>query len=645
MILLFRVLGLFRVRLFFGLLLPLSSVWASLSPHLFVDFELTPDLTPLVSEVRDIMALYNRDVSKADQRVEELLARLPTDTPPSLRRQLLSLLCGDERPAHEVQRFKKIVDATFKQIAAPDALDQTLHHMCDASFQFANNRYEEGFQSLYEAERILAKQPNPLYQIDLLIVRAYWIGSLGDAQASTELLLKAIAIAKQEQLPEKIPFAELYLAHNYSVTNQADVARDIYQRFLQHAEQHQHTSNLPLLYHSLAAVCDRQNEAQCDQQLLNKGLAVAQQNHDEVAEVYLLLAMATLHAEQRDWASVDRTSLQAEHMAEKLQIDDLLWRARIYRAMIAMENRQYRDSEKWLNGAYKYFEIGNSIFDLVMINGLQIELAKREEQYKKALDLHEVSIKIYRRMFERNNSVALARLRADYDLQRISQEAEALKAENAQNEQQLQQTQQAHRAQIGFTIVSILLLLVVALVGYQQWRMMRRMRDLALTDELTKLPNRRHITSFGELLFAQSKSLQQYFAVILFDIDHFKRINDSLGHAAGDAVLQQLAESVRSIGRANDRLGRTGGEEFLMIMSAASRETARLMAERIRTQIEHTDFSAIAPQLVVTVSVGVSVYDAQDKSLAQLIERADIALYRAKQSGRNRVEVEWSGGD
>ena len=127
-------------------------------------------------------------------------------------------------------------------------------------------------------------------------------------------------------------------------------------------------------------------------------------------------------------------------------------------------------------------------------------------------------------------------------------------------------------------------------------------------------------------------------AVALLDIDLFKRINDELGHGAGDEVLRRFASVIKDQLRAADALARWGGEEFLLLMPGTRAEDARVVLDRLRGAIAAGGFDAIAPQLKVSFSAGVAEVlegEAQDAA----IDRADRALYRAKQAGRNRVEV------
>lgn len=166
-------------------------------------------------------------------------------------------------------------------------------------------------------------------------------------------------------------------------------------------------------------------------------------------------------------------------------------------------------------------------------------------------------------------------------------------------------------------------------IGLLEQKIGRLHQDVQ-TDPLTGLRNRRGMANALDILQAQGNP----FAVVALDIDHFKRINDGHGHAAGDAVIGQVAELMRSASRSADVLCRYGGEEFLMFLPEADIDVAVLVAERLRECVAR--MPCIEP---VTISIGVSICQPAEQSVEQAIKAADKALYQAKQRGRNRLVI------
>lgn len=161
---------------------------------------------------------------------------------------------------------------------------------------------------------------------------------------------------------------------------------------------------------------------------------------------------------------------------------------------------------------------------------------------------------------------------------------------------------------------------------------------LARSDELTGLNNRRAFFQDGEKLLQRAKRYNHPLSFIMLDIDHFKRINDTYGHAGGDDVLESLANTLRAHVREADILGRLGGEEFAAILPETTLADAVGMAERLRFEIESAKVYSAKGEIRTTASFGLSMLTQDQASLEDLINKADDALYQAKRNGRNRVE-------
>ena len=160
-------------------------------------------------------------------------------------------------------------------------------------------------------------------------------------------------------------------------------------------------------------------------------------------------------------------------------------------------------------------------------------------------------------------------------------------------------------------------------------------RTEAAVDTLTGLANRRAVGVAVEEAIRHIR-LGGTYALLLLDVDHFKRINDQLGHAAGDRALGRIGEIIARTVREDDLAGRFGGEEFIVLMRDAEREIALTVAERLRVAIEDSGLTH-SDGTPITTSIGVAFSRTSDRSGETIIERADGALYQAKDRGRNRV--------
>jgi two-component system cell cycle response regulator len=166
--------------------------------------------------------------------------------------------------------------------------------------------------------------------------------------------------------------------------------------------------------------------------------------------------------------------------------------------------------------------------------------------------------------------------------------------------------------------------------------------EMAVTDGLTGLHNRRYLDNHLAGLFSDPRLRERQVAGLILDIDHFKAINDTHGHEAGDEVLRTFADRVRLHTRTIDIVARYGGEEVVIILPDAGLAEAHAIAERIRERIEGMPFSIHRDtrSVPVTVSIGVATRQPEDVGPGEMLKRADLALYRAKALGRNRVEAQ-----
>ncbi|HKE19008.1 MAG TPA: sensor domain-containing diguanylate cyclase [Kofleriaceae bacterium] len=166
-----------------------------------------------------------------------------------------------------------------------------------------------------------------------------------------------------------------------------------------------------------------------------------------------------------------------------------------------------------------------------------------------------------------------------------------------------------------------------------------RLRRLAMTDPLTEAYNREFLHEHLPRAMEAAEGRGEPLSVALIDVDHFKEVNDQLGHDVGDRVLADVARRLRAGIRAADLLVRYGGEEFLAILPGTGAELAREIAERVRAKLEDDPIVVGARSIEVRVSIGVAERRPGTDSSLELIRRADQALYAAKRGGRNRVEV------
>jgi diguanylate cyclase (GGDEF)-like protein len=193
-------------------------------------------------------------------------------------------------------------------------------------------------------------------------------------------------------------------------------------------------------------------------------------------------------------------------------------------------------------------------------------------------------------------------------------------------------------------VITLLFLVLLGLFNFSLYNLVlgsliRRLESLSSTDQLTGLYNRRIVMERLEEEHARFQRSGQTYAVIMMDLDHFKKVNDTYGHSAGDDVLREVAQRLRQSVRSTDTLARMGGEEFLLLLPMNDIDGALVHAGRIRKRIAASPIATGSGSIAVTLSLGVAEVFTKDNAAEVVVMRADAALYRAKAAGRNRVEM------
>jgi diguanylate cyclase (GGDEF)-like protein len=191
---------------------------------------------------------------------------------------------------------------------------------------------------------------------------------------------------------------------------------------------------------------------------------------------------------------------------------------------------------------------------------------------------------------------------------------------------------------LNLAICVVISLIVLFATNLTINRYQGRLEVMATTDKLTGLANRQACDLLMPQALAEARRAKAPLLAIMIDIDHFKDVNDYLGHLAGDSILKQLAQAMKGALRESDIVCRWGGEEFLVVIKSAEAAQGQTLAEKIRGTVENGAFRWQGKQVPVTVSLGVAFYK-DGETPEQLIARADQALYAAKEAGRNRVHV------
>ncbi|MEH7277071.1 GGDEF domain-containing protein [Neobacillus vireti] len=186
-------------------------------------------------------------------------------------------------------------------------------------------------------------------------------------------------------------------------------------------------------------------------------------------------------------------------------------------------------------------------------------------------------------------------------------------------------------------IVNWSILLTVGYLRIKTEKLVRKVEEMTITDPLTGVYNRRYFDFYIEQAIPLSKRMSKSLILVMFDIDHFKRVNDTYGHVCGDYALKHITDVIKSNVREADVVIRMGGEEFAILLQETSLEEGSEIAERVREAVEESKFIYNKQQIPITISLGLTEY--KSEKVEQFIEKTDQALYKAKSNGRNQLVV------
>jgi diguanylate cyclase (GGDEF)-like protein len=257
--------------------------------------------------------------------------------------------------------------------------------------------------------------------------------------------------------------------------------------------------------------------------------------------------------------------------------------------------------------------------------------------YKQAFLMQRSYADLLKLELEQQSQDSTVNTREKLDLDQYIANNEKLEEAKVQREIQLAQSQNLVRMQYLALALGAAFLVLLAIMVLRSNYMARKMQTLATTDELTKLLNRRAILQTFEQEWQRATRYNNPLTCLIFDVDHFKSINDTFGHAKGDEVLKAIAAVLNSVMRKTDHLGRIGGEEFLLVAAETDIPQAQLLAERLRTLVSELVIADINDRKI-TISIGIAAIQ-NDMSCNHTIQLADKALYHAKRTGRNRSTV------
>jgi diguanylate cyclase (GGDEF)-like protein len=470
-----------------------------------------------------------------------------------------------------------------------------------------------------------------------LFSRGYLLGLQGLYASGLSDLKRAQTLFTDLGMPHHALTTLNSIAIQYNRMGDYAQARDMYSAALKAQRENGMLREEGVTLHNLGRAYENLREWAAARQAFDQSLQISRQLNYPRSEAYALRGLAAvengLGNPQTALEILDRASLLQK------QTPDARLNAQIQlaRGDSLYQLKRLPESVQALQEALQVFRQADSLSEL---RATYLQLAdgyRTMGDWRAAYGHLTKAQETAERQFRNQIDQRFATLKVEFDTASKEKENALLTRENEANEKALVQERKAGSLQAAVIALTAILALLLAALALHQRRTTLRMRLLAMTDELTGVPNRRAVLSQLEPLLRRTDA--EPCAMLIIDIDHFKSINDQHGHVEGDEALKLVASELRSAVRDPAFLGRLGGEEFVVVLPGTSVEGASVIAERIREEVMRIDSRRWLLDRKITVSIGVTVSVPQVDSPSTMLRRADTALYAAKRAGRNQVKV------
>jgi diguanylate cyclase (GGDEF)-like protein len=471
-----------------------------------------------------------------------------------------------------------------------------------------------------------------------LFSRGYLLGLQGDYAHALADLRRSEALFDKLKMPMHALTAMNSIAITYNRMGDSLQAQDIFTRSLATQRAAGMRREQAVTQHNLGRVAENLRQWDRARAAFNESLSFSRELGYVRGEGYALRGLANVeialgHPDAALKTLEDATRAQQRSPDARLGALIALARGEAMHSLGSV-----RDARTELTAALETFRKAESQGDLATAYDQLASIDADLGDWRRAYQWKDAAKNTTEQLLRNQIDQRFATLKVEFDTVEKEKENLALQETNAANQLALGETQRAQKLQVAVIALTALLAVLLATLAIHQRRSSLRMRQLAMTDELTEVPNRRAV--LGLLAPYISDAAGRSVALMILDIDHFKSINDEHGHPAGDAVLRAVATRLRACLVEPNFFGRIGGEEFLIVIPDCSVERAIAVAEELRLEICGIDTTILFAALrTITASIGVTL-SAPGDSTSAVLQRADAALYRAKRSGRNCVVLE-----
>jgi diguanylate cyclase (GGDEF)-like protein len=539
-----------------------------------------------------------RDKNAAMEEISRSIALLPRAQRQGLRAGVQSCQGDLNETAGDITQAKALYESAVR--VGEDTHDDEM--LAQALFsrgylQGVQGQYSMGLADLRRAQSLFEKANMPQHAVTVLNAIAILYNRMGDNAQAVHIYTRALKSLREAGLKREVAVTLYNLGRAHEALEEWEFAKRAYTESYELQNELGYARGEAFALRGLAAVANATGDPRKALDTLKHAEALLGQTTDTRLGAHIQLARGV-----------------ALHRLGRLQ-----------------------DSLAALTSAVEVFKQADALGDLSVAYGelarVQAELGSWRAAFETQTLFKSVSDKLLSNQLDQR----FATLKVEFDTAAKDKENQLLTRENQANEKALVQARRARQLQAVAIALTVLLAAMLATLAIHQRRTTLRMRTLAMTDELTGVPNRRDVLRRLEEVLQRPG--EPACSMLIVDIDHFKSNNDHHGHPMGDEVLKFIARELRTAVREPAFFGRLGGEEFLIVLPDTSVDNACAAADRFREQISAIDTTRWFPaRRRITASIGVTVSCPGICTSSDMLMRADGALYAAKRAGRNCVK-------
>jgi diguanylate cyclase (GGDEF)-like protein len=584
-------------------------------------------------EFGDLTALDNKQQKKVIEQLQKLLP--PGD---AHRARLLDTeRCGLDFLNDNKQGFAFADSHLAESVSAGDTAAAIRYYYCRGGYQGSLSTQRDALADFERGIDLARSIDDDLLVAEGLDARGATYSYLGIHGKALADLLEVQRIYQQHELNEAASQTLLSIGAAYRRLGYLDKAREYVNQCIEHAQRVGDHETQQLGTMQLGFIEEEAGRYASSLSTFQRALelAVPAGDRDTIASTNLAMAgvlndlhrypeaLDTLSKAEKDFAGVGDNSF-----AGMLAYD---------RGRALAGQNQHREALDQFDRAGSTFEANGNQRYLERLHESKAQTLEASGQTQAALEEYKRYVATHEEVARQRTDQQTQMLREQFDTDRAKLENARLKAEKSLKESEVESLQRArHWQQLALGLLALVLGMLAMLV-FRQLARLRIWKRMASVDALTGVPNLRGVEAFATRAMRAARASLEPLAVLAIDVDRFKSINDTHGHAIGDRVLQQIARACDEAMREGDLLGRVGGEEFLAVLPGTKLDHALDVAERLRSRVAALVLADLPSGIRTTISIGAAEMVPEDGDFDALKQRADEAMYRAKDAGRNRV--------